>query len=125
MSAIPHVRENVIFDRRTVRPQAYPKPRVIVKRKTRRWLDMATFGVSVAISISVLHIVAAFMGQLAIEQSRRAAIRAGILASKAEVDASQLRQQLDQAQGAAKIDRWAALNGMQSSYLASNEKPAR
>ncbi len=117
MSAIPHVRESGVFGRSNVGARAYPRARVVVRRRARSWADVARFGAWVFGMITVLHVIAAFMGQLEIEQTRRAAIHAGVRALRAEMEAAGLRKQIDGAASASTVEGWAALNGFRSPYL--------
>jgi len=127
MSAIPHVGEQVVLRRPVIEREAvksYPRARAVRRRsKAITWLDVARFGMWVSIATLVLNLVAGFVGQLLIEETRRSAIRAEGRASRAELETTELRQALDELQSSERIERWASLNGMQSSYLVSNEEP--
>jgi hypothetical protein len=127
MSAIPHIGEQVVI-RRPVREReavrTYPKARVARRRrKAITWRDVARFGMWVCGATLILNLAAGFVGQLLIEETRRAAIRSEQRAGRAELEAAELRQTLDELRGSERIERWASLNGMHSSYLVSNETP--
>lgn len=114
MSAVPHSSR-----RASVGPAAYPRAKVSVRKRANPVLGVAHFCMVSLITMAAIHFAGGFAVQLSIEESRRSAISAGHRAERAELEAAELRQRLDELQSTAGVERWAALNGFQSSYLVS------